>query len=223
MSRVSRPTRPSVYVKALVNESGAALVEFAIALPIFLMLLFALIDFGRLGFSIVMARSAIDLAVRTAVVRPPACVGWNDPTSSNYVPTSNTRGSDTTPPFGTSCSFAAGVCAAPATVSCVGNASDASAVQIWNAVAPLMPYGTSISNLSFTYSYDPNLGFLGGPYVPKVSVTLMAATFQFVTPLGALTQLFMGTGSGFNTAGGLNYPSLSASLPGEDLAEGNGG
>ncbi|WP_127903638.1 TadE/TadG family type IV pilus assembly protein [Solirhodobacter olei] len=202
------------------DESGAALVELALVLPLFLFLLFGLIDFGRLGFSIVMARSAVDMAVRTAVVRPLAC---DDPT----FPTSNQRGSDTTqplPPFGTSCSpGTTGICAAPSPVSCTGSESNTTAFEIWNKIAPLMPFGTTIANLQFTYTYDPNLGFLGGPYVPTVTVALTGAKFQFVTPLGALAEAFAGGPLSFDTSKGIDFPTISAALPGEDLAEGTGG
>ena len=57
------------------DESGTTLVELAIVLPVFLLLFLGLIDFGRLGQEYVMAEKAMQLAARTAVVRPAACAG----------------------------------------------------------------------------------------------------------------------------------------------------
>ena len=57
------------------DEGGAALVEMGIIMPLFLLLAFGLIDFGRLGFAYVMAQKATEQAVRAAVVRTPACAG----------------------------------------------------------------------------------------------------------------------------------------------------
>lgn len=197
------------------NEEGAAIVEFAIALPLFLLLIAGLIDFGRLGYSVVMAEAATGIATRIAVVRPPACDG---------VPTSNARGTASTVPllpFGTGCSAGAGICAAPTTVSCAGDDTNATAHEIWAKVAPLMPQGTTIANLNFSYSYDSNLGFLGGPYVPMVTVSLNNADFQFITPISALAQFY--GGAALNQSSIMPYPTISTSLPGEDLAQGTNG
>lgn len=199
----------------LTSESGAAIVEFAVALPLFMLLFSGLIDLGRLGFSVVMAKSATDIAVRIAVVRPPACAG---------VPAMNTRGSTTITPlpsFGTSCSAATGICANPGTISCTGDASNPTAAEIWSKVEPLMPYGTTIANLNFSYRYDSDLGFLGGPYVPMVSVSLANANFQFVTPIWLMAEFYTGQSTGNSTT--ISLPAVPASLPGEDLAQGVSG
>ncbi|MGB2893980.1 MAG: TadE/TadG family type IV pilus assembly protein, partial [Albidovulum sp.] len=65
------------------DESGTTLVELAFVIPLFLLLFFGLIDFGRMGAEFVMADKAMQIASRIAVVRPAACPG---------VPASTARG-----------------------------------------------------------------------------------------------------------------------------------
>lgn len=206
-------------------EAGAALVEFALVLPIFLLLMFGLLDFGRLGYSVVMAETAVGMATRIAVVRPSACL--------TAMTKTNTRGSSTLSPpapYGTSCSAGTGICAAPADLVCTGDGGSAVFDEIWDRVGPLMPYGTTKKNLQITYSYDEALGFLGGPYVPRVTVTLVGndvtdpaqanAKFQFYTPIAGLANIY--TGQSTTTASEINLPRLTATLPGEDLGNGGG-
>lgn len=197
------------------DDSGATLVEYALVLPLFLLVLFGLIDFGRMGFEYVMANKAVQLATRIAITRPPACAG---------VVTVNARGTAVTSPpaiFGTYCRAGANICAAPATVTCTGNVSNATVAEIWTSVSKLMPAGTSAANLRFSYAHIPNLGFLGGPYVPMVTVNVQNLNFQFVTPLNGLASVALGSPAGI--AGSVPFPKMSVSLPAEDLALGEAG
>lgn len=197
------------------EEAGTALVEFAVVMPIFLLILFALIDFGRLGFEYVMANKAVQMAARIAVTRPPACAG---------VPTINSRGpvaAGSVPPyFGTNCRSAANVCANPDPISCSGSANNPTVAEIWGKVAALMPSGSTPANLNFTYAFNPDMGFLGGPYTPMVTVEIRALDFRFVTPLDGLARLAGATGT---LPAALTFPPLSVSLPAEDLALGEAG
>ena len=195
------------------GEDGTTLVELTLAIALFLLLFLGMIDFGRLAHHNVMTEKAMQIAARTAAVRPPACAG---------VPEVNARGGDTTVRFGTSCSASAGACAAPAEVSCLGATSNATVNEIWTRIANAMPPGTTPANLRFKYQNDPNLGFLGGPYVPMVTVELEDATFTFVSPLGALADLASNS-TGSTLGGTIDFPAFSVSLPGEDLALGTNG
>ena len=203
------------------DESGTTLVELAIVLPVFLLLFFGLIDFGRMGAEFVMAEKATQLAARLAAVRPAACPG---------VPTSNTRGSLTgasLPRFGTNCTAVANLCANPGTVTCAGdinpiNPNNTTDIEIWTAIAALMPTTATPANLRFSYAYDPKLGFLGGPYVPVVTVEIQNLNFQFATPLSGLAAL-AGAGGAPTPGATLPFPPMSVSLPAEDLAQGNNG
>lgn len=197
----------------LQSESGAVLVEFAIVISLFFFLFFALLDFGRLIYSIALAEKATYLAARTAIVRPAAC---------DEVPLRHEIGTALTPPrFGTSCSAGPNVCAVQATISCAGVASNPTAQAIWANISPLLPPGSNISVLQFTYQFDSNLGFLGGPYTPMVTVGLNLPDFQYISPLGAIANA---AGANNSTLGGTStYPGFNVSLPGEDLAQGNAG
>ncbi len=195
------------------DQSGGVLVEFAVVIALFLFIFMGLLDFGRLSYSGVTAQSASQIAARIAIVRPPACAG---------VPQVHVRGSASPPPrFGTSCSAASGVCASVATVTCQGSASNATASEIWARISPLLPPGTNIDALRFSYAFDSKLGFLGGPYTPMLTVELALDDFQFVSPLASLANAAGSGGSGIESS--VTYSSFSVSLPAEDLASGESG
>ena len=196
----------------LQDQSGAVLVEFAIVISLFMFLFAALLDFGRLSYSGVTAQSAAQIAARVAIVRPPACVG---------VPETHERGADTTYRYGTSCSAAADVCSSVATISCAGVATNATALEIWGRINALLPVNSTIDMIQFSYSVDQNLGFLGGPYTPMVTVELNLDDFQFASPLAALANAAGATNSALPSSTG--YSSFSVSLPAEDLAAGESG
>ena len=80
------------------------MIELALVITLFLLLFFAVLDFGRMGSDYVMAEKALQRAVRIAATRPAACPG---------VPQTHQPGTflpGTTPPrFGTLCRAAPGV------------------------------------------------------------------------------------------------------------------
>lgn len=197
------------------DEAGTTVVEFAIAFVTFIVIFFALIDFGRMAFHYVVAEKAMHRAARIAVVRPPACPG---------VPTVNARpGTVPTPApvFGAKCSIA-GACADVGVQQCTGTATNATASEIWAAVSPILPNDATIANLRFSYAYDSQMGFLGGPYVPNVTVELTGLQFRFATGLSGLVGL-MGAAPGPGLGPNIPFPPLSVSMPGEDLALGTAG
>lgn len=195
------------------DESGASLVEFALVITLFLFLLVAIIDFGRIGHAWVSANKATQLAARIAAVRPPACAG---------VPLLNVRGSAASPPaFGALCRAGAGVCASPGTITCPGSAANPTAQEIYTAIFPLLPFGTTIGQTRYSYAYDPNMGFLGGPYVPMVTVDLTSVNFTFISQLGGFVTALTGQASTLGTP--IRLPGMSVSLPAEDLALGMDG
>ena len=199
------------------DDQGSALVEFAIVLPLFLLLFFGLIDFGRMGGDFTFANKPVQRAARIAVVRPPVC---------NSVPLTNARGTvppGTVPPrFGTSCTAGGSICAVPTAAVCTGQVGNATSDEIWAEVGPLLPAGATPANLRYTYTFDPALNFLGGPYVPVVKVEITNLQFTFVSPLGALAAL-AGAATGSGMSGTVTFPAMTMTLPGEDLALGNNG
>ncbi|SNS44948.1 TadE/TadG family type IV pilus assembly protein [Tropicimonas sediminicola] len=199
------------------DEDGATLVEFALVLALFLLILFGLIDFGRMAFHYVTAEKAMHIAARVAAVRPPACAGVPE---FHLIDPDNT---DTTPPdYGTRCNAGANVCLPAGTISCAGALTNSTVAEIWPIVRGTLPNDANPDALRFSYAYDPNLGFLGGPYVPVVTVELQNLQFRFISPLGALVGL---TGATAPTGLGADiaFPAMSVSMPGEDLAHGSAG
>lgn len=223
------------------SESGASLIEFTVVSVLFLLVFFAVLDFGRLGFNWVMTEKAIQRAARIATVRPPVCSG---------VPEIHVLQSGATP--GALCRTGS-ACAAAATRTCILSATaiDCSAVsntagEIWCIVQPILPSNATPSNIWVQYRYDQRLGFAGGPYTPMVEVGVVTSAevsgvlagtaarelrFEFITPIPALAAM-AGGGSPANinapgTSGysmpSIAFPDLSVSLPGEDLNQGNNG
>lgn len=195
------------------DETGSVLTEFAVVLPLFLVLLFAVIDFGQIYFRWILAEKATHLAARLAVVRPPICPG---------VPIINTRTDRFVQdlPFGTSCAAQDGLCADPGTISCTGAAAVGDVFDdIFGRVGGFLPATVQPGNVRLTYSFA-DIGFLGGPYVPMVSVELIGdIEVPYITPLGPLLQAFYG-GDGLDNP---SMPAMRATLPAEDLVEGGPG
>ena len=206
---IARQTR-SLLGRGLRDESGGMLVELAIVVFIFLAVFFALIDFGRLGYNWVMAEKAMQRAARMAAVRPPMCGSLS--TSINL------RAEGVTDRLGTPCRKDGGICALPDNPPCtiadgLDSAGPDTASEIWSRIQGLLPSNATPANVVITYSSDPYLGFLGGPYVPVVTAELADLEFEFIHPLGELL--------GGAALGGVDMPPMSVSLPGEDLARGN--
>ncbi|TNC58905.1 pilus assembly protein [Rubellimicrobium roseum] len=201
------------------DESGTTLLELAMAIALFLLIFFALIDFGRMGYNWVMTQKAVQMAARIAAARPPACAG---------VPEANGIGT-ATEPYGTLCRNGAGICST-VDISCDGATANATVAEIWARVEPLLPPDATPANLRFRYSTSgtatERIGFLGGPFTPVVTVEAQNLEFQFVHPLAGLASLAGATDTTDQAdaeANGIPMPSMSVSLPGEDLALGGAG
>lgn len=210
------------HVRFLREDKGGPMVEFALVIALVLLLFFAILDFGRVGYVFVTAQKAVQNAARLAVVSPPACAG---------VPTEHVfRDANVVDEFGTQCSAASKPCKVEAEIACLG--SNATATAIHGAVAALLPPGYGADSLRYAFTYDERLGFLGGPYTPIVSVDLVepdsvpdpmdletaqGVSIQLVSPLGRLLQLVGGGGPGPFDNGNFRLPVISVSMPGEDL------
>lgn len=201
------------------DQRGAAMLEYALVLPLFLLIFFALVDFGRYGSDFVMTQKAMERGARVAVVRPPACAG---------VPATHTRpaqqpGGTAPSRFGTPCRLG-GVCANPGTISCGLDLSDGTASEIWDRIRNVVPNTVRPEDVTISYAFDERLGFLGGPYVPLVTLELTGASFDFVTPLAGLAALAVpGNQTGSELGGRVAFPNMSVTLPAEDLAVGSAG
>lgn len=200
------------------DEKGTTIVELAFVIPLLLLLFFILLDFGRLTHTWVMAEKATQMAARMAAVRPAICAG---------VPQTNEPGAGNTAKFGALCTSAGAVCAAevaPVIAPCSGSIANATASQIFTTISPLLPHSATAANLKFRYSYDANMNFLGGPYVPVVTVELQNLQFDFTSPLLGLARIAGAVNAGnASTPAAISLPSMSVSLPGEDLNLGGNG
>lgn len=199
------------------DTSGTTLVELAIVIPTLLLLVLGTIEIGRLGYTAAMAQKATELAVRTAAVRPAVCADVPQTIEPVIV-----DASEDPPRFGTLCR-GNNACAAPATPEaiCTLAENNTSADEIWQTIAPLLPPTATRANVQMRYTFDPDLGFLGGPYTPIVTVELVDFEFRFITPLGDLADLATG-GPASEIPRAITFPNMSASLPAEDLDQGTG-
>ena len=203
------------------DETGATLVEFSLVISLFLLIFFGLIDFGRLAYHLVTSERAMQAAARIAAVRPAACRGVPDVITRH-------ASAPASADYGTSCGAAGGpFCANSGIFTCPGAAGgtelwELTDDEVWAQVRNTLPGTATIANLRFTYTYDPRMGFLGGPYVPIVTVQLQNVTFEFVTPLSALAAV-AGATPGGTVGSAITLPGMSVSMPGEDLAQGNNG
>ncbi len=198
------------------SERGTALVELGMIIPLFLLLIFALLEYGRLYWNITTAQKAMHIAARMATVGPPVCEGVPETHDLASGAPANTK-------FGTLCRNNT-VCDPNPTLPgpCTLDLSDPENKpyhsRIWFKIRPLLPPNTSVNNVQFTYSHDSQLGFLGGPYTPVVTAEIVDLDFNFVLPIGALAALASGNPSTSPTS--ITIPSMSTSVPGEDLAAG---
>ncbi len=197
------------------DERGGPLAQFVLVLGLLFVFAIFVFEVSRFYMRAAMAEYATHLAVRVAAVRPAVCPG---------VPDTNERAAGSTARFGTMCSDPSAPCAAVATQTCSGVAGDPVSDEIFGLVQPLLPNGATPANLQFRYeqSDQPRLGFLGGPYVPIVSVSLQNLQHDFILPLGQLFAPWSGGGGGGGT-GSVPLGPLTATLPGEDLNVGTGG
>lgn len=198
------------------REDGSSLIEYSVVISLFLLVFFAILDFGRLGFNWVMTEKAMQRAARIATVRPPVCAG---------VPEIQNLAAGSTARFGTLCRVA-GTCEPVATRSCVlGGATQFDATnpctapitvaalpnnptqaqidarnaqlglqtaqEIWCTLKPILPSNAAPNNIRVSYRYDPNLGFAGGPYVPMVEVGVVTAADTGITGSAALRFEFI--------------------------------
>ncbi|WP_170790679.1 TadE/TadG family type IV pilus assembly protein [Ruegeria lacuscaerulensis] len=196
------------------NQRGAALVELAIVIPLFLFLIFGVVDYGRLYWSTTAAQKAMHTAARLATVGPPQCGALPATHTLSGGAPANTR-------FGALCRNG-GICAVPnLPAPCTLDTSTPYGARIWNQIGPLLPPGTDPQNVQFTYSHDTRLGFLGGPYTPVVTADLINVDFNFVMPLAGLAALASGNPAvTSNTPNSISLPAMSTSVPAEDLAVG---
>jgi hypothetical protein len=191
--------------RLLADVRGAGAAEFAIVLPLLLLLIFGVIDAGRFMWVSNQAEKATQVGARFAAVTDMAVGGLANHSFSindgipqgNAVPTAN---------------FSQVTCTSSDCANCTGSVCgllSLDAVAFNRIVARMAQIDPSITaqNVQITYR-NVGLGFAGDPngsdVSPLITVSLRSLQFQPIT-----TLLF---GASFN------MPDFRASVTGEDLA-----
>ncbi len=160
------------------HEAGATVAEFALVLPLLLILLFGVIDSGRFLWTWNRAEKATQMGVRYAAVTDVASTGL---ASYDFYSEGIPRG-DPIPES----SFGGAVCTS-AGCTCVAGATcpplDALSTGFTNTVARMQAMMPEIGpdNVAIEYSYS-GLGYSGDPYGPDINplitVRLTGMTFS---------------------------------------------
>lgn len=187
----------------LLDSSGSATVEFvAIALPFFLVVLF-IVEVTLAFFWWKSAEKATMLGARFAAVQNVAATG---------MPARNEQRSNAAV-SGKYCRDASNPCAADPgqTWVCAAGGAGCNAAAKANIVAKMQSVLAVIKpeNVEITYQFT-GLGYVGGPLIPAVTVTLTGLQFQtgFLSIIGGVLG-----GPSLTT-----LPNISATMTGEDLS-----
>lgn len=178
------------------DQSGASAAEFALVLPLLLILLFGVIDIGRYGWNLSQAQKATQVGARVAVATdmiPSDLYTYSFATSGGI--TQGTVVNATAFP-GVVCQSSGGAatctCAAGGTCNFGMTANNAAFARLATRMAQIYP-GLTANNVVVTYSWS-GLGFSGDPngadVAPLVTVSLRNlnfvpfTTFIFRTNIG---------------------------------------
>lgn len=195
--------------RLFLDRTAAAGAEFALVLPLLLVLLFGIVDAGRWLWTYNRVEKAAQMGARFAVVTNPMTSGLNN----TYVGVSGLTQGDVIPSadFGQITCTGAGTVAA-ATVSCscttspcpsLGTASNTAFQNVFDRVHAFYPEAVP-SNVNVIYS-SSGLGYAGNPSEPDLSplVTVQLSGMQF-TPITSFLFLT------------IPMPAISGSLTAED-------
>jgi len=199
----------TVIARLVRDRRAASAAEFAMVLPLLMILLFGIIDAGRFLWEFNEAEKATQMGVRYAVVTDPVMSGlasYDFATSSDAisagstVPTANFTSAACTK--GAPCN-----CAPKGAGVCSGNALNSTALSNIAAHMALMYPAITDANVEVDYK-NVGLGFAGNPdgadVSPLVTVKLRGLTFHPITC--------------FVFACSFNMPDFSAALTAEDLS-----
>ena len=166
--------------RLLQENSGSSAAEFALVLPLLLLLLFGIIDVGRYMWAINRAEKAAQMGVRMAVVTDyvTSSIG-NDYVGQCSTPL--TQGD----PIPSGC-FATITCSKPGAVSCTTGTANATAFdRVVSRMKLFMPE-LKDANVQVVYS-SSGLGYAGDPngpdLAPMVTVRLSGMTFKPILTL----------------------------------------
>lgn len=194
------------------SRSGSSAVEFALLLPLLLIMLFGIIDGGRWVWNYNLAEKATQMGARMAVVTDPVA----SEVASSYVGVGGLGQGDRIPAsaFGQITCTSASAGSTP-TCTCtvspcpaVGTRSAAAFDGVVNWMRLFMPEIQS-SNVVIEYS-SSGLGYAGNPHGPDLAPLVTVKLGDPATPLqfSPVTSLMFAT---------FNMPTFTTTLTAEDL------
>lgn len=195
-----RKNMTHIWTRMTRNDRGAAAVEFAMVVALFLWIMFGIIDFGRLFFDWNKAAKATELGVRMAIVSDMVAVGLQD-----YDGLVAAGGNGLPVPVAVINGGQPVICKLGGNCNGYGfdQASFDRILTRMQGVSPLI----QAENLVVEYHHI-GFGFAGNPYgsdiSPNVTVRLENMQFNFLFP-------------GLQTLATLAMPELKATLTGEDF------
>jgi hypothetical protein len=202
--------------KFLADDGAVVTAEFVVVMGFFLITVFAIMEIALAIFWWQTAEVAAQAGARYAVVADPAVTSLTD--ASGVLITNSITDADSFT-YGQSCDISqastADPCIAFATATCTGGTSTGCDLTAFNAiVAKMQTIFTPItaSNVTIQYSYV-GLGFVGGPVVPAVTVTISGVSFA-----SAVNDVLVGF---FGFSGFATVATMSATFTGEDLSTAN--
>lgn len=190
------------------DTRGASAAEFALVLPLLLLLLFGTIDVGRYAWSLNQAEKATQTGARWAVATDMVASGLYSYSfaTSSAIPQGTTVDATNFP--GVTCQSSGGTasctCAAGGSCSFPLTASNTAFTSLTSRMAQIYP-GLTANNIVVTYSWS-GLGFSGDPNGPDVA-PLTTVSLRNVTFAPFSSFIFGNT---------IALPSFAYTLPMED-------
>jgi Flp pilus assembly protein TadG len=182
------------------NQSGATALEFAIVVPVFLMLTLAAIDLALLSYRLNQAQAAARIGARIAIVSPIIATNMAEFDTSGYAPGTSIPVADIPAQVCGGRSDGAFECSS-------GPADTTTANLVLDRIRQVLP-DADASNLQITYTYT-GLGVVGNP---------IGMDFEPLTTVGIVSLKYVPVSSRLFGSPTVNLPVRTVTLTGEDLS-----
>jgi hypothetical protein len=201
--------------RLLSNDTGASAAEFALVLPLLLLLLFGIIDGGRWLWTYNRAAKATQMGARFAVVAYPVApgiggtyIGVGGLTQGDLIPASAFGKIGCTGTVGAGGTVTASCTCLTTPCPTIGTVTASTFTNIVNRMRKFMPEITA-ANVAVEYS-SSGLGYAGNPNGPDLQPLVTVKLGTPATPLQfrPIVALMLGT---------VNMPQFTSTLTAEDL------